>query len=91
MFLLELAFLADDSWRMLAGMDLRTLKANLAKIEECAKLIDRLNLTELVYSSVFGPGEPYFAQIHQSPTLSERLRGVQPLRIFFGCVELSSV
>jgi len=56
LFLLELAFLADDSLRMLAGMDLRTLKANLAKIEECAKLIDRLNLTELVYSSVFGPG-----------------------------------
>jgi hypothetical protein len=73
MSLLELAFLVDESWEALTGMDLRTLKTNLAKISECADMIKRLNDAELIYRTAFELKDTYFAQIYQSPTLPELL------------------
>src|ERR1700730_2017074 len=71
---MELAFLADESWETLMGMDLRSIKRAHAQIRDCADFIDRLNRSELIYRLSIEHRDPGFVGLHESPTLSERLR-----------------
>ena len=70
---LELAFLADESWETLVGMDLRSFKTDIAKVRHCADLIERLNRTELIYRVSTEGRIHRFAAVYDSPTLPERL------------------
>jgi hypothetical protein len=71
---LELAFLADESWKELVGMDLRGFKAAMSQIRDCANVISRLNGSELIYRTSIEDRDPRFVEVHESPTLPERLR-----------------
>jgi len=71
---MELAFLADEAWETLVGMELRSFKRELAHIRNCAGVIDRLSRSELIYRLSIEHSDPGFVRLHESPTLSERLR-----------------
>lgn len=72
--LMELAFFADESWKHLAGMDLRAFKRGINQVRHCAGLIERLNRSQLVYHASIEIRLPPFVSIQESPTLPERLR-----------------
>lgn len=71
---MEISFLADESWPKLVGMDLRAFKTALVLIKHCARMIDRLNRSELIYRLSIEHRKPWFVGLHESPTLPERLR-----------------
>jgi hypothetical protein len=71
---LELAFLTDESWETLVGMDLRQFKVAVTQIKDCADTIDRLNRSELIYRAAIYLYDPCFAGVGQPPTLPVRLR-----------------
>ncbi len=73
--LLQLAFLADESWeRQVKKMDLRQFKAAITQIRDCANIIDRLNESTLVRRASTELAIPQFVSLRQSPTLAEQLR-----------------
>jgi hypothetical protein len=75
LFVLELAFLADDSWkRLLGARDARQIKNWIAQIRHCADLIERLNRSELIHLLAIESRNPKFALIHEPPSLPQRLR-----------------
>jgi hypothetical protein len=91
----ELAFLADDSWKTLVDMDLKAFKGSIKEIRDCAAIIDRLNRTELIYHLSIETRDAQFVGLHESPTLAERLREyaskLDSLRHLFGpdqCLKL---
>jgi hypothetical protein len=73
---LEIAGLADDSWttRLGRGMDRRKFLSIMEQIRECANLIARLNRSELIHTLSVELRDPWFAALHNRPTLPERLR-----------------
>jgi hypothetical protein len=71
---LELAFMTDESWRTLSGMDLRAFKTVLKQIRHCALVIDRLNRTDLMYRVSIEFRLDRFAGLFDSPTLPDQLR-----------------
>jgi hypothetical protein len=80
---LAISFVTDETWKTLIGMELREFQRALKQIKTCADMIDRLNGTDLVYGLAVERLDPLFVALHQSPTLSERLReyvGVLELR-----------
>jgi hypothetical protein len=74
LMILDLAFLTDETWNALVGMDLRSLKATLAGIRSCAAMIERLNRSELLYRVSIEMRDPRFVELHRPPTLPDRLR-----------------
>jgi hypothetical protein len=72
--LLELAFLTDESWKKLLGVDLRKIKATMKQINKCADEIDQLNRSELIHRLSIEHRDPRFVRIHESPTLPDQLR-----------------
>jgi hypothetical protein len=72
--LLDLAFLADESWKSLVGMNLRKLRATIRQIKDCAASIDRLNRSDLIHRVSLEYRDIRFASVHESPTLADRLR-----------------
>jgi len=71
---MQLAFLAEESWETLVGVDLRSFTAAIAQIRGCAGVIDRINASELIYRVLIEHRDPRFAWLRGSPTISERLR-----------------
>lgn len=71
---MEVAFMADDSWKTLVDMNLRAFKGSIKKIRDCAGVIDRLNRSELIYHMSIEAKDARFVGIHESPTLPVRLR-----------------
>ena len=86
--LMDLAFLADESWETQIGMRLRDFKGAITGIRHCADTIDRLNRSELIYRASIEHRIPGFVGLWESPTLAERLREYATvldwLRRFFG-------
>jgi hypothetical protein len=76
---LELAFLADESWKENVGMDLRGFKTAIARIRDCAGVIERLNRSELIYRVSIEQPDPRFVGLHEPPTIPERLRAYAKL------------
>jgi hypothetical protein len=74
MAVLQLAFLTDESWRTLSGMDLRTFKSELRQVRHCAHVIDRLNRTDLMYRVSIEFRLDRFAGLYRSPKLPDQLR-----------------
>lgn len=85
---LELAFLADESWKELIGMDLRKFRTAIRQIRNCADDIDQLNRSELIHRVSFEHRDPRFARVHESPTLPDQLREyanlIESLRLVYG-------
>jgi hypothetical protein len=71
---LQLAFLANESWQALVGMNLRGFKTVLAEIKNCADIVERLNRSELIHRLSIEHRNPLFVGLHDSPTLPDRLR-----------------
>jgi len=71
---LQLAFLADESWKEQVGMDLRQFQRCITEIGHCAKIVDRLNRSKLIYRASIELRIPGFVDLLHSPTLSEQLR-----------------
>jgi hypothetical protein len=86
--LLELAFLADESWETQIGMKLRDFKSAVTHIRDCANTIDRLNRSELIYRASIEHRLPGFIGLLEPPTLAERVReyanNLEWLRNVFG-------
>lgn len=86
--ILELAFLANDSWKSLVDMDLRAFKRVVSQIKDCAVRIDRLDHSSLIHDLSLEWHHPLFVGLRQSPTLPERLREyaslIDSLRSVFG-------
>src|SRR6267154_1686462 len=78
-FALDLAFLADESWKEIVGMDLRAFKTAIARIRDCAGVIDRLNRSELICRMSIEQSDPRFVGLHEPPTIPERLRAYAEL------------
>lgn len=74
MALLELVFLTDESWKTLAGMDLRAFKAAVKQIKACAGIVERLNCSDLIYRMSVERRDSRFIGVRQPPTLPDRLR-----------------
>jgi hypothetical protein len=71
---LGLAFLTNESWKELAGMNLRGFKATIARIRDCAGVVERLNRSDLIYRVSIEQPDPRFVGLHEPPTIPERLR-----------------
>jgi hypothetical protein len=86
--LLQVAFMTDETWKDLVGMDLRALRAALRQIKSCADVIERLNHSVLINSVSLELRYPQFVDIHKRPTLSTRLQAyagsVESLLRLFG-------
>jgi hypothetical protein len=72
--LMDLAFLADESWETQIGMKLRDFKRAMKDVRDCANKIDRLNRSELIYRAAIEHRFPGFVGLLESPTIAERLR-----------------
>jgi hypothetical protein len=71
---MDLAFLADESWETQLGMKLRDFKVAISHVRHCADTIDRLNRSKLIYRASIEYRIPGFVGLRASPTLAERLR-----------------
>ena len=71
---LDLAFLADETWDALVGMDLRQFKAVLSDIRNCALKMDRLYRSELIHRLSIEHRDPKFVRIHDIPTIPDQIR-----------------
>jgi hypothetical protein len=71
---LELSFLTNESWKELVGMDLRGFKSAIARIRDCAGVVERLNRSELIYRVAIEQPDPRFVGLHEPPTIPDRLR-----------------
>jgi hypothetical protein len=69
-----LAFLTNESWKGLVGMNLRGFKRAIRHIRDCAGTIEQFNRSELIYRLSIEHRDPGFVGLHESPTLPERLR-----------------
>lgn len=81
---LDLAFLADESWKVLVGMDLRRFKGVVRDIRSCAAAIDGLYRSELIHRLSIQHRDPMFVRIYDAPTLPDQLRR------FAGAIERKS-
>ena len=66
--LMDLAFLADESWETQIGMRLRDFKGAITGIRHCADTIDRLNRSELIYRASIEHRIPGFVGLWESPS-----------------------
>lgn len=87
-FLLELAFWTDESWKQLVGMSLPRFRREINRIRQCADLVDRLDRSELVYHATIEVQPPQFAEILKTSALPQQLRGyadaLDSLRTLYG-------
>jgi hypothetical protein len=85
---LDLAFLTDESWERLVGMNLKAFKAALQQIKDCADTIARIEKSNLIWQVSVETPLPEFLTTYEAPMLSERLRDfarkLQKLRSFYG-------
>jgi hypothetical protein len=70
---LDLAFLADESWEALVGMDLRRFKAVIKDIRDCAAAMDGLYRSDLIHRLSIEYRHPLFVRIYDRPTLPDQL------------------
>lgn len=70
---LDLAFLADESWEALVGMDLRRFKAVIKDIRDCAAAMDGLYRSDLIHRLSIEHRHPLFVRIYDRPTLPDQL------------------